>query len=83
MKVTVPVSETTVVCSTVESAGAPPVLVRVMVVRAGTIEVVTVTSFVDVLSSVFVTGFGGWYAGQKPLQKPYPLWFLSSFAIRS
>lgn len=72
-KVRVAVSETVVVCSTVESAGAAPVAVKVIVVGAGTMAVVTVTNFVDVLRSVLVTGFGGWHAEQKSLQKPYPL----------
>ena len=70
VKVAVVVFEITDVCSTVESAGASPVAVRVTVVGAGLIEVVTVTSFVDVLRLVFVTGLGCWYAGQNPVQNP-------------
>jgi hypothetical protein len=58
VNVAVVVSDTTDVCSTVESAGALPVAVRVTVVGAAAIEFVTVTSFVDVLRLVFVTGLG-------------------------
>jgi hypothetical protein len=83
--VAVVVSEITDVCSTVISAGAPPVVVSVTVVGtgAGAIEVLIITSFVEVLRLVFVTGWGSLYAGQKPLQNPYPLCFLSRFAIPS
>ena len=51
MTVSVAVSGTTVVCIIVEPAGAPPVIVRVMMVGAGMIEVVTVTNFVDVFKA--------------------------------
>jgi hypothetical protein len=70
VKVAIVVSETTDVCSTLESTGAPPVAVRMMVSGAGTIEVVTFTSFVEVLRSVLVTVLHSWNAGQKPFQNP-------------
>jgi hypothetical protein len=71
------------ICVTVDSAGTFPVTVRVTVVGvAGAIVVVTVTTFVEVLRSVFVIGLGS-YVGQNPLQNLYPLWFFKGFTIAS
>lgn len=82
VKVVIAVVETVDVCVTVLSVGAFPVAVRVTVVGLGAIVVVVKTVFVEVLRFVFVTGWGK-YPGQKPLQKPLPLWFLNSFVRAS